>query len=234
MNIFKEHPNVIAGISKKEDGSCRLWPDEALNQRSFRNREGFFKKLNIAVPNVLGSVLTHSNNVMTVGTRDRGRVFNGVDGFVTKEKDVFLSVTVADCLPVFLYDPVLEAVSLLHAGWRGLDNGIIAVGMRKMEALGSDPRNILAAIGPHIKSCHFEVKEDTLEHFLDYPEAKIERDGKYFLDLETIAETQLRGAGLESIEKSGECTACLPAEYFSYRMERPTILEAMVAVIGLK
>jgi YfiH family protein len=236
MAIFSNHPQVITGVSEKDDGSCRLWPDGALNQRSFKNRERFFHRIGVSPANVLGALPTHSNNVMTVGPNDRGRIFAGVDGFVTAAPDVFLSVTAADCLPVFLYDPVRQAVGLLHAGWRGLQNGVVAAGIRKMQSLGSDPRNILAALGPGIGPCHFEVQPDLLPHFESYlSEALQERGGKQFLDLKAIAAAELKEAGLAlgHIQVESECTACLPDRYFSYRRDKPPILEVMVAVIGL-
>jgi YfiH family protein len=236
MIIFPEYPKIIAAVSEKDMGSCRLWPDEALNRATFKNREKFFREAGVQPGNVVGALLVHSSNVMIVGVRDAGRAFADIDGFVTTDKNVFLSVTVADCLPIFLYDPKREAIGLLHSGWRGLTAGIIASGLRKMVNLGSDPKDIMAAIGPSIGVCHFEVQPDILQRFESYLSLALEkREDKLFLDLQIIATKMLEEAGVtsEHISTSGECTACLSDKYFSYRRDKPPILETMVAVIGM-
>ncbi len=81
----------------------------------------------------------HGKNVVVItkerwsnDTAPHGLVLSGVDGLTTKEKGVLLMIKVADCIPVFLYDPASPAISLIHAGWRGTANGIIAQGIGAM------------------------------------------------------------------------------------------------------
>jgi hypothetical protein len=86
------------------------------------------------------------------------------DGLITAEPGVLLSVRIADCLPVLLVDPQQRVVAAVHAGWRGALARVIekAVGdMRR--AVGSDPQHVIAALGPSIRACCYEVGEDVVE-----------------------------------------------------------------------
>jgi YfiH family protein len=88
------------------------------------------------------------------------------DGLVTAESGVLLTIRIADCLPVLLVDPERRVVAAVHAGWRGALARIIekAVGdMRR--ALGSAPQNLVAALGPSIRACCYEVGEEVVEAF---------------------------------------------------------------------
>ena len=76
------------------------------------------------------------------------------DGTITNLKNVLLTTVHADCLAVFCYDPVKEAIGLCHAGWRGTCAGIAMEMVEKMEdEYGCDPENLQAYIGPGISQC---------------------------------------------------------------------------------
>jgi YfiH family protein len=88
------------------------------------------------------------------------------DGLMTSEPGVLLTIRIADCLPVLLVDPQQRAVAAVHAGWRGALARVIekAVGdMRR--TFGSDPQNLIAALGPSIRACCYEVGEEVVESF---------------------------------------------------------------------
>jgi YfiH family protein len=88
------------------------------------------------------------------------------DGLMTAEPGVLLTIRIADCLPVLLVDPRRRAVAAVHAGWRGALARVIekAVGdMRR--ALGTDPQDLVAALGPSIRACCYEVGEEVVEAF---------------------------------------------------------------------
>jgi YfiH family protein len=85
---------------------------------------------------------------------------------MTAEPGILLTIRIADCLPLLLVDPRQRAVAAVHAGWRGALARVIekAVGdMRR--ALGSDPQDLIAAVGPSIRACCFEVGEEVVEAF---------------------------------------------------------------------
>jgi polyphenol oxidase len=240
MHLFENYPELLAAVSGKEDGSCRvrLAGDATVDTAARENRKTFAQKIGVGYENIVSGDLVHGNTIAVVSKTDAGRVLAGVDGIVTNARGVFLSVTVADCLPVFLYDPVLGNIGLVHCGWRGLSKNIIESATAKMVLdLGSAPHNIRAAIGPGIGVCHFEVQNDVLEKFSKYRDRALKQEGgKTYLDLKRIAHLQLLREGIlqDNIETSGECTHCLDSKYFSFRRDKPQVLETMMAVIGFK
>ena len=137
-----------------------------------------------------------------------------------------LTIYYADCIPVLLYDPVHRAIAAVHSGWRGTSLGIAPQAVAKMTALyGSDPGDILAAIGPGIGPCCFETHDDV-------PSAMVQRlgedilshcaplaHGKFSVDLKGIIHWQLTQAGLADghVDTLSLCTACHPELYWSHR-----------------
>jgi len=149
---------------------------------------------------------------------ERGVSLPEADGIIGREADLPVAVRTADCLPVFLYDPVRRAIGLVHAGWRGTRAGIVGKTLAKMtQEWGTRPEDVLAAFGPAIGSCCYEVGSEFHEHF---PEDIIEREGRIFLDLPGANRRQLTAVGLrpDNIRECGICTCCRD-EWFSYRRE---------------
>jgi copper oxidase (laccase) domain-containing protein len=115
----------------------------------------------------------------------------------------------ADCVPVAIVRTDGEpALALLHAGWRGLSEGIVAAGVR---ALGDG--RLAAAVGPAIGPCCYEVGPEVAGLF----DADLTRGRK--LDLWSAAERALRAAGVEPVERFDLCTACHPELFFSHRRD---------------
>jgi len=130
-----------------------------------------------------------------------------VDGHLTDLPGVGLLVLVADCLPVALAAP--GRVGMLHCGWRGLAGGIVEAAVGRFEEPPA------AAIGPGIGRCCYEVGEEVLERFADYPDAANGR----MLDLRAVAVAQLRAAGVENAEHVDLCTSCNQELFFSHRRD---------------
>ena len=88
------------------------------------------------------------------------------DGLITDVPELLLAVQTADCLPVIVVDRKHRAVGVFHAGWRGTVKRIVEKGVGEMRRhFGSDPRNLLAAIGPGIHGCCYEVGEEVRNKF---------------------------------------------------------------------
>jgi YfiH family protein len=159
------------------------------------------------------------------------------DALFTDRTDVFLALCFADCMPVLFFDPVQRAVGVAHAGWRGLQGGILENTVRAMtEAFGTDPKTLQAAIGPHIGVCCYEVGDDVAKHFEDVPRAvRTDEQGRKFLNLTRVARRQLDGAGLnpEHVNISAPCTSCFVDAYFSHRAEGGRT-GRFAAIIGLE
>lgn len=89
------------------------------------NRVKFFKKNKIDTKKIVDAIPSHGNKIIIVGKKEGGQNFEKVDGLITKEKDLYLSLTCADCMPVAFFNPIDNSIALIHCGWRGLENGII-------------------------------------------------------------------------------------------------------------
>jgi YfiH family protein len=136
-----------------------------------------------------------------------------------------LGVETADCLPVLLVDPVRRAVAAVHAGWRGTAAGVAAAAVEALRASGSRPEDLLAALGPAIGPCCYEVGEELRAAF-GARGAEFFRPGsrgRPHLDVRSANRRQLVDSGLapERIHDVGECTFCRADLYHSYRREGP-------------
>lgn len=234
---LNKYQNLLIQISSKKDYSMKLSDEDINNKIIWNNRRKFLNKLDLKPDQAVFTDLVHGIKIKDVGKNDAGKIINRTDGLITKEKELFLSITVADCLPVFLFDPINQAIGLVHAGWKGLDKNILKEIINKLKKdLKSDPKKILVGIGPGISKCHFEVKKDLLIKFKEYGNIILNKNGKYYLDLKEIAKRQLINSGAleENIEISSECTFCLKNKYFSYRRDKPKELQTMMAIFGLK
>ena len=158
---------------------------------------------------------------------------------MTDNPELILSITVADCLPVYFFDQKNKVVGIAHAGWRGVENGIVkeVIGMLK-DDYRSSASDISVFVGPHIGACHFAVGNEVADKFFAWPDCIISREGKSYIDLAGVVRKQLASVGVlgEKINISPECTYCLPEKFFSYRRDNPGLdkLEVMTAYIGLK
>ncbi|MGH3047096.1 MAG: polyphenol oxidase family protein, partial [Gaiellaceae bacterium] len=132
----------------------------------------------------------------------------------------------ADCLPVALARANgRPGLAVLHVGWKGLLAGIAGAGV---EALGGGP--LAAAIGPGIGPCCYEVGEEVAAPYRERFGGDVLRGRN--LDLGGATERALRDAGVESVERSGHCTACQPELFFSHRRDRGiTGRQGVVALI---
>jgi hypothetical protein len=236
FSIFKKHPDVLVTMSEKNDGNMKIASE--IGNRIETNRNNFFSKIGIDFKDVILADLVHGVKVQIVGEKDKGKIIWKTDALVTNAKGVFLSLTVADCLPIFIFDSLSPALGIVHAGWRGLEKGIIGKVIEKMkEKYKSLPENILAGIGPGICANHYEVGDEVVAYFQKYAEfAIIDKSGRKYLDIKKIAQIQLKEAGVsqKNIEIHPDCTYKNAQKYFSYRRDKPEKIEAMAGMIGIK
>ena len=170
----------------------------------------------------------HSAIVERVGRADCGRGLqreaeHGVDGLVTNEPGVALTIFSADCTPVLLFDPIARAIGAAHAGWRGTAAGIAARAVEAMQReFGCRPENIRAAIGPCIGPCCFETDADVPDAMRaalgsEAGQAIRPAGAKFYVDLKRLNAIWLRRAGVTCIDVSADCTACQPQRFWSHR-----------------
>jgi YfiH family protein len=143
-----------------------------------------------------------------------GTVYDHCDGLWSDEPGRAMLLLSADCMPIAIArsDGARPAVEILHAGWRGVLAGIVAAGVR---AVGS--RALVAAIGPSIGPCCYDVGEEVSSPFRQAFGDDVVQDGK--LDLWTSAERALRAAGVERVQRFDLCTSCDRERFFSHRRD---------------
>ncbi len=150
----------------------------------------------------------------------------GYDALVTNTPGLFLGITIADCLPVFCFDPIHHALGLAHSGWRGTAGRIAARTVETMaEAFGTRVRDCLIAIGPGIGPEAYEV--DTTVYRAFRPEEvqargvfSPTRPGHWNLDLTAAVVHQLRALGIppDNFDLSPWRTNRNPELFFSHRL----------------
>lgn len=175
---------------------------------------------------------THTTNVKRVGKAEAGfgvtraKEYTDVDGLITNEPGVILSTFYADCVPLYFVDPVQKAIALSHSGWRGTAGRMGQKTLEAMtEAFGTNPADVIAAVGPSICQECYEISEDVAEHFYEEfagheDEILINKgNGKYQLDLWKANEIVLLEAGIlpEHLSVTDVCTCCNPQVLFSHR-----------------
>ena len=239
-------PFTAHGFSTREGGVSELEYTKSLNlafcrgdddQTVFKNREIFAANVGFDAGGLVVGEQTHSNNVAVAdGSK---RYFANTDGFVSNTPGVFAAAKTADCQPVLFADPANRVVGVCHAGWRGTMKGIAKKTVTEMIKLGANAENIVAALGPCIKPCCFEVKEDFVSEFeQNAPELLrfIKKEsGVYHADISGMNKAVLLSAGIadKNIFVCEECTCHNGGKYFSHRRQGIS-RGTMMSVIGIK
>ncbi len=180
---------------------------------------------------MLAVILAHSRRVECV--RSPGELA-GVesDGIVTDNPGACAVVTVADCMPIFLFDPDSGAFGVLHSGWKG--TGILSTAVALMaERFGSRPGRLSVCLGPAIGPCCYPVPEERARAFAaEFGDAAVSREGGLpRLDLRAANLALAESLGIATLSAAAECTACEP-RLGSYRRQGAGCFTRMAAAIG--
>lgn|SRR5208283_2526188 len=195
------------------------------------NRRLFFGALHIGLDELAFPMQCHSNTVRAIQTWGG---YEECDGLVTNEFGVFIVISVADCVPIFLFDPVTRMVAGIHAGWRGTSSGIVKNGIVLMkDKFGTDPKNLIAFVGPAAGKCCYEAGEEVAGMFDRAFVVKTE-SGKWKVDLKNANRQQLEAEGVLStnIEVHEGCTIHESEKFHSYRRDGEAS-GRMMGVIGI-
>lgn len=260
----REHPGISAGMTTRIGGvsgapyetlNCALHiQDEPVDVIENRRRLG--ETLGWPFEAWTCGEQVHDRQVAVVTPADKGKgresredAFANTDAIVTNEPGIWLTSFYADCVPLYFFDPVRQAVGLAHAGWKGTVLRIAGETIRTMsEAYGTDPSDVMAAIGPSIGMCCYEV-DDTVIARIDSCLDEIgaepgvrscvyrpgAENGKWMLSLQEMNRQIMIKAGIlpTHIEICGMCTGCRTDLFFSHRKENGAT-GRMASWIGLR
>lgn len=236
---MKEYPELVQGFTTRFGGVSR-GPYESLNLNFYREddpsrvMENFrllSGELGVPLEDMVLSKQVHGCRILRVDDFHRGmgivreRSYGPVDGLTTDIPGIMLVTYYADCVPLYFYDPVRKAICLSHSGWKGTLLDMAGESVKAMETYyASRPEDIRIGIGPHIRSCCFEVGDDVAGLFFDrYPwaekTARKSQRGKWHIDLENIIRESLLTYGIiaEHICSCQICTKCEHDVFFSHR-----------------
>ena len=178
-----------------------------------------------------GFVVSRQRDGATIGTyRDPIGgllITDGLDGHATRVRGLALGVTVADCIPVYLLDPVSSTVAVLHAGWRGVAAGVLECGLERFRALGgARTENVLMHCGVGACGACYEVGSEV------YRAVSGRRaDGSMLLDLRAVLVERARSLGVAQVSVSGWCSVHDTARFHSHRASGGTA-GRLLAYIG--
>lgn len=142
------------------------------------------------------------------------QLFDGADGHVSRLRGVLLLVTVADCVPVYLIDPVTRTLGLVHAGWRGFSTGVLESAIDAFHEVGAGSQaNLVMHCGISISGQRYEVGNEVLTACGKPPDP----NGRGFLDLRMALAERARVLGIGEVTVSTRCTAGEPEHFFSHR-----------------
>ncbi|MDP2386734.1 MAG: peptidoglycan editing factor PgeF [Bacteroidota bacterium] len=238
--IFKQFANVKAGQSKRTGGFSSK-PFYSLNlglstndeaEIIAKNRKLFFEALGADVNYVAHSHQVHDNKILLA---DYPQHADGYDAIITNKPGLFVCVTVADCTPILIYDHKQKAVAAVHSGWKGTVAKIVTHTLNEMQKqYGTIGADCYAYVGTCISYESFEVGEEVASQFDKKFVRFDEYKQKYFVDLKSDNEQQLKAFGIppSQIEIAKTCTVINNEEYFSYRKEKG-VTGRMLAAIGL-
>jgi YfiH family protein len=252
--IFDGSP--VAGLScvlsARSAGNMSFLPCPETSFRPNPAREAFFRSQGIDPERVYSLFQVHSRDVYVIGSppglprsgQDCPRVIptpaafaRQGDGMVSFCRDVFLALSVADCLPVFLFDTENFFFAALHSGWRG--TGIALRALSIMAEAGTRPEAVAAVLGPCIRSCCYRVDEgrarDFEKEFGGSPgplgDVVLRRDDGPYISLQAANARLLAGAGVRHIAVCENCT-CTDERLGSFRREGPDTYTRMAALVG--
>ncbi len=208
------------------DFSMSIHTGEDINsiQKNREAIESIFKKGSSFV----SALQIHSNKVYVVKTkrdinwRALSREIEA-DALITNISNTVLTVLTADCVPILLFDSKRKVIGAVHSGWKGCKENIIRATIETMQnEYGTVASDLLVGIGPSIRGCCYEVGDEVIKEFVEFPNAISKVKESYYLDLAKVTQEQLLSMGVNggNIEVNTICTSCENKEFFSYRKDK--------------
>ncbi len=234
----KKEPATVQGFTTRHEGVSRP-PFNSLNlgfntEDSPHNVEGnrslLARTFGLSLDRLVTVKQCHSSNILVLDSPNHDFAHFqelDADAIITDQTDLMIGVTIADCVPLLLYDPVKRVIAAVHAGWQGTAASIAVNTVQGMQSVfGCNPADIKAAIGPAINPCCYQVDQPVRDGFKEQEAlwaeiSEPDGDGKWRLNLVLANRMQLNQAGLtdENIQFSSRCVCCQKEFFFSYRRD---------------
>jgi len=206
-------------LALTSDASTDFIPADFDSPLTVSQREYLRKNSGEDIPQVFWRKQVHGDDVLVVsGGVNTSKGCPDADAYITNERKLPIAIRTADCVPVFIFDPVNRAIGLAHAGWRGTYKAIALKTAQKMqEKYSSQLPHLKIVLGPSIRECCYQVGEEFRDYF---PSHVKDRQGHLYVNIVEANQAQLlqKGIRAENIFDSGICTCC-NKNYFSYRRD---------------
>jgi len=205
---WAERFGLVAGVTTRPS-SLGLWSDEPVGEVMGRWR-AFRTAFAPRFPTLVLGQQVHGTEVRWHESLPEGwLILDGVDGHATSQPGVLLTVTVADCIPVYLAAPQQGVIALLHAGWRGTAGGVLTRGVDTLLHRGAKTSDIVMHCGVGICGECYEVGPEVAVRF--------GLSGTVRLDLRAVLAQQARELGIQEVSSSPWCSAEERGRFFSHR-----------------
>jgi len=226
----------LGGVGSEPYSSMNLAFHVGDNSRTVvLNRKIICSALKVEMGNIISAQQVHGVNIEVVGQGHAGMgaysydtAIPDTDGLVTDQPGLILATFYADCVPIFILDPVKKVIASIHAGWKGTIAQIGALAVRKMiDSFDTNPSDCLVGIGPSIGPCCYEVDEPVISNIKDnfkwWNEVlRFQEDGRAFLNLWDANRRIMVEAGIKqnNVESARICTCCNRNILFSFRGDK--------------
>jgi YfiH family protein len=229
-----EEAGLTQGIFTRKGGMSPA-PWESLNlggtvgdtrANVIENRLRLFNALDRKVESLFDVWQVHGTRIICSDTpRPLDAPHKEADAILTDRPEITLFMRFADCVPIFLYDPMHKVIGIVHAGWMGTVNKIVSMAVDAMiNRYGSEPENVMAGIGPSIGPDHYRIGDEVIKQVLqtfgsDASGLLKSIDGDIYFDLWEANHILLQRDGVRHIQMAGICTQCHIEDWYSHRGE---------------
>lgn len=230
-NILHKHKESISHFVTTRDSDFNLSLNNATNpQTVLENRKQLAQAVGINPEDFIFPIQVHGTHIQRVNSKHRSlgalsteTAIANTDGLITNVPGICLMTMAADCVSLLFYDPVNSAIGAAHAGWKGTVQKIAAHTVQRMQQeFGTNPQDLIVAIGPSAGPCCYEVGPEVIEQVLESFEdgnVVIHHNNKTIFNLWEANRIALIESGVldENIELSEICTLCHSHSFYSAR-----------------
>jgi YfiH family protein len=211
------------------------------DMRQDKKRKQYLRLLDVPRETLVMGEQVHNNRVVVLNGSSK-KLLHGVDGLLVRKNHISsaVAVRVADCVPLLLSDTRGSIIAAVHAGWSGVLSGVVPNAIKECIRLGIHPKDIVAAIGPHIGQCCYAVPRERAMRFMAMfgNDAKlvVRKNKTWYVNIGYAVRRQLRDSGIkaDNIDECDICTAENKDQFYSFRRDTKDSFGEILAVIGFE